>query len=43
MLAIAIVLVLLPLISVEPSSLAGLGGGVLGILLGLFLARLPQR
>jgi membrane associated rhomboid family serine protease len=42
-LAIAIVLVLLPLISVEPSSLAGLGGGVMGILLGLFLARLPQR
>ncbi len=42
-LAIAIVLVLLPLISVEPSSLAGLGGGVVGILLGLFLARLPQR
>ena len=42
-LAIAIVLVLLPLISVEPSSLAGLAGGVMGILLGLFLARLPQR
>jgi membrane associated rhomboid family serine protease len=42
-LAIAIVLVLLPLISVEPSSLAGLGGGVAGIVLGLILARLPQR
>jgi membrane associated rhomboid family serine protease len=42
-LAIAIVLVLLPLVSVEPSSLAGLGGGVAGIVMGLFLARLPQR
>ena len=42
-LAIAIVLVLLPVVSVEPHSLAGLGGGVVGILLGLFLARLPQR
>ena len=42
-LAIAVVLVLLPVVSVEPHSLAGLGGGVVGILLGLFLARLPQR
>jgi membrane associated rhomboid family serine protease len=42
-LAIAVVLVLLPVASVEPHSLAGLGGGVVGILLGLFLARLPQR
>jgi membrane associated rhomboid family serine protease len=42
-LAIAVLLVLLPLASVEPHSLAGLGGGVAGILLGLFLARLPQR
>ena len=42
-LAIAIVLVLLPVVAVEPHSLAGLGGGVVGILLGLFLARLPQR
>ena len=42
-LAIAVLLVLLPVASVEPNSLAGLGGGVVGILLGLFLARLPQR
>jgi len=42
-LAIAVVLVLLPLASPEPHSLAGLGGGVIGIVLGLFLARLPQR
>jgi membrane associated rhomboid family serine protease len=42
-LAIAVVLVLLPIASIEPNSLAGLAGGVVGILLGLFLARLPQR
>ena len=42
-LAIAVVLVLLPVASVEPNSLAGLAGGVVGIVLGLFLARLPQR
>jgi membrane associated rhomboid family serine protease len=42
-LAIAVVLVLLPLASVEPHSLAGLGGGVAGIVLGLVLARMPQR
>ena len=42
-LAIAVLLVLLPIASIEPNSLAGLGGGVVGILLGLFLARLPQR
>ena len=42
-LAIAVLLVLLPVASVEPNSLAGLAGGVVGILLGLFLARLPQR
>ena len=42
-LAIAVVLVLLPIASVEPNSLAGLAGGVVGIVLGLFLARLPQR
>ena len=42
-LAIAVVLVLLPLAADEPHSLAGLGGGVVGILLGLVLARLPQR
>jgi membrane associated rhomboid family serine protease len=42
-LAIAVVLVLLPLAAIEPHSLAGLGGGVAGLLLGLVLARLPQR
>jgi len=42
-LAIAVVLVLLPLASDLPNSLAGLTGGVVGILLGLLLARLPQR
>src|SRR5215203_524970 len=42
-LAIAVLLVLLPLASIEPNSLAGLGGGIAGIVLGLFLARLPQR
>jgi hypothetical protein len=38
-----VVLVLLPLAAIEPHSLAGLGGGVAGLLLGLVLARLPQR
>jgi len=42
-LAIAVLLVLLPVASVAPNSLAGLAGGVVGIVLGLFLARLPQR
>jgi membrane associated rhomboid family serine protease len=42
-LVIAILLVLLPVASVLPNSLAGLAGGLVGILLGLFLARLPQR
>ena len=42
-LAIAIVLVLLPAVSPLPNSLAALTGGVVGILLGLLLARLPQR
>jgi membrane associated rhomboid family serine protease len=42
-LAIAVVLVLLPLAAPEPHSLAGLGGGVAGILLGLVLARVPER
>ena len=39
-LAIAALLVLLPLVCEEASSLAGLGGGVAGILIGLGLARL---
>jgi membrane associated rhomboid family serine protease len=42
-LAIAVVLVLLPLASYEASALAGLGGGAIGLLLGLPLARLPER
>jgi membrane associated rhomboid family serine protease len=42
-LAIAVVLVLLPVASPLPNSLAGLTGGVVGILLGLLLARVPQR
>ena len=42
-LVIAVVLVLLPLAADEPHSLAGLGGGVAGILLGLVLARVPER
>jgi membrane associated rhomboid family serine protease len=42
-LLIAIVLVLVPLAATEANSLAGLGGGVVGILLGLLLVRAPQR
>ena len=42
-LAIAAVLILLPLATDEASALAGLGGGVIGVLLGLILARLPER
>ena len=39
-LAIAVLLVLLPLATEEANSLAGLGGGVAGIVIGLVLARL---
>ena len=39
-LAIAVLLVLVPLATREASSLAGLGGGMAGILLGFILARL---
>jgi membrane associated rhomboid family serine protease len=42
-LAIAAVLILLPIASEEASALAGFGGGVIGIVLGLGLARLPER
>ena len=42
-LAFAVVLVLVPIAATEAHSLAGLGGGVTGILLGFLLARLPQR
>jgi membrane associated rhomboid family serine protease len=42
-LAIAVVLVLLPLAVEEASGIAGVAGGVIGLLLGLALARLPER
>jgi membrane associated rhomboid family serine protease len=42
-LAIAAVLILLPLASVEASALAGLGGGLAGVVFGLLLTRLPER
>jgi membrane associated rhomboid family serine protease len=42
-LAIAVLLVLLPLATRDASALAGLGGGVAGIVMGLGLARLPER
>jgi membrane associated rhomboid family serine protease len=42
-LAIAAVLILLPLASDEASALAGLGGGLIGVVLGLVLSRLPER
>ena len=42
-LAIAVVVVLLPLASEEASAVAGLGGGVIGLILGLGLARLRER
>jgi membrane associated rhomboid family serine protease len=42
-LAIAALLVLLPLASEEAGGVAGLVGGAIGIVLGLLLARLPER
>jgi membrane associated rhomboid family serine protease len=42
-LAIALVLVLLPLAIEQAHSLAGLGGGLAGLVLGLILARVPER
>jgi membrane associated rhomboid family serine protease len=42
-LAIAALLVLLPLATSDAHALAGLGGGLAGILLGLVLARLRER
>jgi membrane associated rhomboid family serine protease len=42
-LAIAAVLILLPLASDDLSALAGLGGGLAGVILGLLLSRLPER
>ena len=42
-LAIAAVLILLPLATEEASALAGLGGGLIGVILGTLLARIPER
>ena len=42
-LAIAVVLVLLPLAAAEASAVAGIAGGVIGLLFGLVLARMPER
>jgi hypothetical protein len=42
-LAIAAVLVLLPLATTDASGVAGVVGGTAGILLGLVLARLRER
>jgi membrane associated rhomboid family serine protease len=42
-LAIAVLLVLLPLGIREAGSLAGLGGGIAGIIMGFGLARIPER
>jgi membrane associated rhomboid family serine protease len=42
-LAIAAVLIMMPLASAEVSALAGLGGGLIGVVLGLGLARLRER
>jgi membrane associated rhomboid family serine protease len=42
-LAVAATLICVPLVSDEASALAGLGGGVIGVVLGLGLARLPER
>ena len=42
-LAIAVVLVLLPLAAREASAVAGVGGGAIGMLLGLVLARARER
>lgn len=42
-LAFSVVLVLLPLATYDAHSLAGLGGGLAGLVLGLVLARVPER
>jgi membrane associated rhomboid family serine protease len=42
-LAIAVVLILMPLAATEASGIAGIVGGVAGLLLGLVLAKLPER
>jgi len=42
-LAVAVLLVLIPLATSDANGLAGLGGGLAGILMGLVLARMPER
>jgi membrane associated rhomboid family serine protease len=42
-LAIAAVLIVLPLATESASALAGLGGGLIGVILGVLLARLRER
>jgi hypothetical protein len=42
-LAIAAVVILLPLATDDASALAGLGGGLIGVVLGVILARLPEH
>jgi membrane associated rhomboid family serine protease len=42
-LAIATLLVLLPVAAAEAHPLAGLGGGLVGLALGVLLARIPER
>jgi len=42
-LAIAAILILLPLATTEASAVAGLGGGIVGVILGAMLARVPER
>jgi membrane associated rhomboid family serine protease len=42
-LAIAVVMVCIPLVAQEASALAGVAGGVIGVVLGLGLARLRER
>jgi len=42
-LAIAVIVVLLPLAAEEASAVAGLGGGLIGLILGLGFARLNER
>jgi membrane associated rhomboid family serine protease len=40
---VAAVLILLPLATEEASALAGLGGGLIGVILGAILSRVPER
>jgi drug/metabolite transporter (DMT)-like permease len=42
-LAIAAVVILLPLATEDASALAGLGGGLIGVVLGALMARLRER